>query len=311
GTLNETSTQATAFTLNNTGSHTVAITNFTDANLGSLTFTGTGNSSVDNLDGITGHIVSISNTGTGTATVGAFQSDSNLNSLTLGKGVAFGSDTNAPSENNIGGDAATGTTVNAGADSAHINLGLTGANAGEADSITVGNGNDYIVDGSTAGVVAVTVGTGSNLIDLSAGSAATYAATVTLGAHTATTGIDQINVGTVQASTVAPNTVIHGAVTGDIITFADAASAVEVTAVQQTAISALANLAAAVANADALASTVAHSATSFQYGGNTYIIESVAAGNGTLAAGDSLVELVGVHTVTVNASLTSGHVVLA
>jgi len=48
---------------------------------------------------------------------------------------------------------------------------------------------------------------------------------------------------------------------------------------------------------DGLASTVLHSATAFVWGNNTYIIESAAAGNGTLTLNDSLVELVGTHTL--------------
>jgi hypothetical protein len=63
--LTELSTQATAMTINNNSAGTVAIGTLTDENLGSLTFTGTGLSSVTNLIDSTSQFVSISNNGTG------------------------------------------------------------------------------------------------------------------------------------------------------------------------------------------------------------------------------------------------------
>ena len=57
-----------------------------------------------------------------------------------------------------------------------------------------------------------------------------------------------------------------------------------------------ATLGAALAYADGLITTT-NTAAAFVYGGNTYIIESAAAGNGTLTANDAFIELIGTHTL--------------
>ena len=125
GTLNEATTQATSFSISNTSSGSVAITNFTDANLGTLTFSGNHNSSITNLLGVTGHIVTIANTGTGNATIGAF-ADASLTTLTLTGNVKLNGDA-SPLVASAATGATTGVTVAAGTDNAHINLNLTGA----------------------------------------------------------------------------------------------------------------------------------------------------------------------------------------
>ena len=343
--LDEYTTQATAFALNNTSAGTVTITDLWDANLGSLTVAGTGQSAVGILFD-SGHVLSITDNGsdsftvgtildlaalssltlTGAVTVGALFDmagtsltiangglsavtvgnvasnafvDSVMTSLTLTGNVAFGIDTvtaGVPVAMSATG-AATGVTVSAGTDNAHINLNLTGAGAGATDSITVGNGNDYITDGSTAGTVNVTVGTGSNLIDLHTGSAGTYSATVTLGA-----GSDHINVGVVAAGAITPNTVITGAVAGDLIGILNGIAFTALTAAQQATVTAESGLGGAVAYVDgATVGLGAATATDFTYGGNTYVLETVAGGAanaGTMAAGNTLIELVGVHSLS-------------
>ncbi|MCG5074521.1 hypothetical protein [Paraburkholderia tagetis] len=311
--LTESTTQATSFTLNNTDSGVggLSIGTFTDANLGNLTFTGSGNTSISTLVD-NASVLNVANSGTGVVSIGTL-TDS-LTSLTLNGNVALGQVGTTAAEKSMGlQDAfANGVTISGASDNAHVTVNLTtGAAATFTDSITLGNGNNYVIDASTAGKVNVTVGTGSNLIDLSAGgTAATYSANVTLGAHSAATGSDSILTGVVTAGAVAPNTVINGAVAGDIITLKDAAfaSVGQVTAAQQTSISAAANLAAAVAAADnGLAS---HAAVAFQYGGNTYVVENsgAGAGTGTLAAGDTLIQLTGAHTV--GSTITAGHFAL-
>jgi len=199
--------------------------------------------------------------------------------------------------------ATTGVTVAAGTDNAHINLNLTGAATGATDSITVGNGNNYIVDGSTAGTVNVTVGTGSNLIALGGPNTDTTGVyNVTLGAHTATTGIDSISIGSqsVSASTWVPtaaNLVVTGAVTGDVITFAnDVANTLTVATTATTAGStAAATVAALVTAADATVHQVNYSV----FGGNTYVAESGVAGIPSSSNAQlTVIELVGSHTFT-------------
>jgi hypothetical protein len=207
--------------------------------------------------------------------------------------------------------ATTGTTIAAGTDNGRINVSLAAAAAGDTNSVTVGNENNFISDATTAGHVSVTVGTGSNLIDLDSagagGAALTYSASVTLGAHT---GADEILTQTVAANVTAPNTTITGAAAGDLLVFHDAATiAANASATQVAAIAALSNLAQAINYLDT--GLAQHTAISFQYGGNTYIIEAGTTGAGALQAGDSLVELVGLHTLTASTALTGGVVHVA
>jgi hypothetical protein len=54
----------------------------------------------------------------------------------------------------------------------------------------------------------------------------------------------------------------------------------------------------------------AHGAIGFQYAGNTYIAESIAGTEAATAAGDTLVQLVGLHTVSATLAHTTG-IVLA
>ena len=333
-------TSAVVATIADTDTAAVRIGTLTDATLASATFSGTGNIDVGVL--ATGAAaVTIANTGTGTVTIGDGSAtvgfvDAALTSLTLTGNVAFGPNiATAPTATGV----TTGTTLAAGTDNAHINFAVGVTAAGSTDTITVGNGNDLITDASVAGTVVVTAGTGYSLINLSTGGGvfnaaltlaantinATYAATVTLGAHTTTSTLfDQINVGTVDgikggdngavtftAITSSANTVITGLNVGDAINFRDTAtSVVTLTAPQLANAAALGTLAAAVAYVDGLATTVANSATAFVYGANTYVLESAAAGTGTVQAADGLVQLVGTHTLTTG-TVTAGHVFLA
>jgi hypothetical protein len=208
--------------------------------------------------------------------------------------------------------ATTGFALTGGTDNAHVNIDLTGAATGTAtDSITLGNGNDFITDGSNVGTVNVTVGTGYDLINVSSGTAAsTFAANVILGAHTDTATLyDEVNVSATGLVANGSNTTITGIAAGDVLTFTDGAtSALNVSTAQQTVITAAANLAGAIA--DAFADTTAqHQAFQFQYGGATYVIEQAGAAGAALAATDSIVQVTGVHTLST--TVAGGHVVFA
>ena len=287
--------------------------------LSNLTFTGSDATTINTLTLVSNTAaLNYTNSGTATDAIVALNDGTSLlttTSLTLSGNIQLGTvGTTVAGDIPVAFADTAGVTIAAGTDNAHLSISLTGAAAAATDKVTVGNANNYIVDASTAGHVSVIVGTGSNYINLSGIDVnASYAATVTLGAHTATTGVDSVLVGHfASASGAAPLVAITGAVAGDIITF-DATTAItstyQVTAGQQTTINALTSVTAAIQNADGLAGTIAHAATVFQYGGNTYVIGSEAAGTGTLAIGDSVVELVGVHTLS--STVTSGHVVLA
>ncbi len=221
-TLNEATTQATSFTLNNTETNAAGVTiaTFTDNNLGSLTFTGANASSVTTLDDSGSAVLSISNTGTSTASIGTIN-DNILTSLTLGANVALGQAGTLGAELPIGlqNSVTAGVTVLGGSDNAHVTIDLAGAASGKTDSITLGNGNNIVYDTSTAGTVNVIVGTGSNYILFGGNSSDTSGAyTLSLGAHTAASGIDQIYIGSAgTAFATTPNLVITGGVTGDQI----------------------------------------------------------------------------------------------
>lgn len=301
-TLNEATTQATSFTLTNTETNAAGVTigTFTDANLGSLTFAGSNNSVISSL-ATAGAVLSMSNTGTGTATVTAF-TDGALNSLTLSGNVALGANA-AVASGAVG--VTTGVVVSGSTDNAHVNLTLNGAAVGNTDTITLGNGNDYFTDKSTAGTVNVTVGTGFNLIDVSTGgNNATYAASVTLGAHTDTASLfDQVKVSVTGTEASGFSGSINGVVKGDVITFADANPVVltTITAAQQAVINTDATLALAIGHAFGDLPATAHEAMAFTYGGNTYVIENVAADSAFTAGTDTVIQLIGTHTIATSA----------
>jgi hypothetical protein len=292
GTLNQATTQATSFTINNTetGTAGVTITAFTDDNLGALTFKGSNGSVITSLTDANSHVLAISNTGTSTAEVTTFVSTANLTNLTLSGNVTIGTltDTNT-----------SGVTVSGATDNAHVGLILTGAVTTKVDTITLGNGNNSIADTSTAGTVNVTVGTGSNLIKLgdvdgtSSNTAGVF--TATLGAHTAISGNDYIHVttaGTAYATVV--NTSITGAVTGDRIYFGGDFG---VTATGTlTARTAGATLAATITDLEG--AVTAHGVVYAVFGGDTYVVESIA-GSASLGAADTtLIKIVGSHTLS-------------
>jgi len=307
-----TASASKSFTINNTSGGVAEIGTFTDSALGTLTFNGTGDSQIDTLV-MSGHSLTIANSGTGAATIGTLTAVG-LNSLTLTGQVAVGIDTGAAGVANSAADPiglTTGVTVAAAGDNAHINLTLTGAASGSTDNITVGNGNDYITD-SGVGTVNITVGTGSNLIDVSAGlmtDAGVY--NITLGAHTVSTtgvGADQIAVSVIGATAAGHiNTVITGAVAGDHLVIVDATSVIQVSSVQQTAITAATTLTAALALA--FGETAQHAASLFQYGGNTYVVEQAGATNAAQAGVDSIVELVGIHSVSTTSTAVAAGVI--
>jgi len=338
--------------LANTSSATATIGTLTGstaagaASLGEVDFSGTSaikvTTLVDNASasGITA--LTLNSTDSATVSVGAITSSNTLASLTLKGNINIGSVTPTLVAGVVTSVAPTGTitlsdtagvTVAGSTDNGNVVLTLTGGLTTKTDTITLGNGFNYVVDNSQAGTVKVTLGTGSNVVDLHSGGLTdaghTYNASVTLGTHSA----DLINVGTYNgATTLAANyvdTVITGSSAGDKIGVADVTGFVTLNAADQTSVNNAATLAAAVAFVDGTALTTAatgvgagaggalqaHYATAFSYGGNTYILETVANANGTLqynagAASDTLVELVGTHTISATTASLTAHQLL-
>lgn len=307
GTLNQATTQATGFTINNTetGAAGVTITAFTDANLGSLTFTGTNASTISSLVlGATSKVFTVANTGTGSATLTAIDAmnAAGLQTITLNGNVAIGANS-TKAEASIG--ATTGVTVNGATDNAHVNISLNAAIAGATNSTTLGNGNNFVTDLTSAGTANVTVGTGYSLIDVSTGANnATYAANITLGAHTNTaTLFDKVLVSATGTQATGISATITGTSTGDVIVFKDAndVTFTALTTAQQNVITADATLTAAIAHAFGYVDSSAVSqVTSFQYAGNTYVIDNVKASQADTsfnAGTDGVIKLTGLHNV--------------
>jgi hypothetical protein len=308
--LENTSTTTTAMTINDSTSGNVTIS---QVNNGTL--------AASNPNIVT---ETYNNTGTGVLTVSA-DYNASVTSLTLKGDVVYNNTGGTATHSSTGfyDTANSGVTVAAGTDNAHLNLmfsGTTSTATTGADTITVGNGNNYIVDGSTVGTVNVTVGTGSNLINL--GTAATDASTasysVTLGTHTSA-GPDQVMVGgaysaaTTTTSVVLPtaqNLTVTGAVAGDWISFSnDASGAISVTATTA-ATTAGSTAAATITAVENAAGASAHGFAFSVFGGNTYVAEAASAlvANGANAANVlTVIELVGTHTFTG----ATGHVVIA
>jgi hypothetical protein len=200
-------------------------------------------------------------------------------------------------------------------------LHLSSLAAPMATSITiVGNGafsGDFSQVNSAANIDA-SGAAGANSIDITLGTGAN--GMVTLGAHTAS---DQITIGAMAVGGAAPDLAHILTISGfnkggaDSIVFADAANITgailqQITSAQVSAAGAsTATLAGWVAAATGLGGTVAQSAhgvLEFEFGGNTYLIETATANDGgTLGAHDAMVALVGTGYVDAHASaLTAG-----
>jgi hypothetical protein len=104
--------------------------------------------------------------------------------------------------------------------------------------------------------------------------------------------VNGLQLGTVSAGATAPTTVIAGASSNLTLYFGDFPQTLTTLGTQTGTLTSI------IAAVDALPTTVAHSITTFQFGGDTYVLETIAAGTGSLHAGDSLIQLVGLHTLS-------------
>jgi len=316
---NSSATPLAIGTLRSNGNSAAIISN----GLSTLTFTGNQGITIGTLadPGNTAAII-LANVGTATATISNWLPGSSLNSLTISGDVVLGAAALTATQlgTPISLTSLTGVTIVAPSDNARLNLALAGAGSGHVDTITVGNGNNSLADASTSGHVNITVGSGANTIHLGNAASAGYQVNVTLAAHPSLAGIDDtIFVGTVAAGANAPSVIINGTSNGDQIHFGGdtALLSTQLSTAQQASIAALGSLAAAAGYVDALASTVAHSVTTFQWHGDSYALESVENGNGTLTGADSLIELAGLASTAgvsfniaqaMNVTLSADHI---
>ncbi|MDD5175804.1 MAG: DUF4214 domain-containing protein [Sterolibacterium sp.] len=303
-TLNEASTQATTITINNTNTSPFGLNigTLTDASLGSLTFTGTGLTTIPVLTVASSTVLGLSNTGSQLVDIPLITTTAALRTLTLSGNIKLGVDaTDATGTQGVTLQSTAGVTVSGATDNAHVAVFIDGAAVNKSDSVTLGNGNNVIVDATTVGTVNVTVGTGSNIIalgDVDGTSATTTGVyNVTLGTHTATSGPDYITVTTAgDTFATAANVTITGAAVGDRIYIGGdyamvATGLLTATAAGATEAATITALEAAV---------TAGGITYAVFGGNTYVVESITGGStGTLGAADTtVIKIVGSHTIT-------------
>lgn len=282
------------------GANTLETLNFTGSNKTTVFSLNTG-TTVTGIDELT-----ISNTGTGSvkigvattaAAAGARLVNTNLDTLNINGNVEFYG-TLANSTTQI-----QGVTVNAGTNNAYMDLIIGAADAANENTITLGNNNNKIVDQTVVGTVSITTGTGYNNIDVSTGAAATYSATVNLGANVSnSTQYDLVSVSVNSGQAAGYATTIRGVTVGDVIDFTlnVATTLVTFTSTQTANLAAAANAAGAIALAfDYLG---ANQVASFVYGGNTYVANEQAA--------NSAVQLIGQHTIGLAAATAANNDVI-
>jgi S-layer protein len=315
---------------------TNVITAFQDASLSTLNLTGTGNLTITGALATTATTLTINANATNGTTSSALTftggiTDTSITTLTLTgtESLVLGTVTHGTS----------GITVSGAADNAAISLTLAGVtSSGHTDTITLGNGNDTVVDTASAGAVNITLGNGNDTVTV--GNTATNTVVlgtghssvievgaganlnVTFGAHSVTTATDNVTVTAASASTAltaAPDAVITGLnVKGvDTITIADAATApiVVYTTTQvsgygshnpTTLLTAINGVfATTAANGGNLAQ---HAIAEFTFQNNTYFVEQAGALGSAFAAGDTVVELTGNQTFTTASNVTAGGV---
>ena len=163
-------TDASLTTLTVTGNNNVVVTALTDTVGSAFTFTDSNSHVVDiqAFEVTSAPTITITNSGTGTLVIGDLTGlgSSALTSLTLNGAVDF----------TMSADAATsGTTINAAGDNAAISIALEGTASGNTDTVTLGNGNDYVKTAGS-GTENITLGNGGtaatpNKVDLSGSTA--------------------------------------------------------------------------------------------------------------------------------------------
>ena len=299
-----------------------------DVYIGGLSTTATHSVTADGITTVTpDYLTSLTLTNTSTAgilEVNAVQ-DNNLSSLTLSGNViynsllgnidnlVFGSMGNAWGYDTV----TTGITVSGATDNANVwfwtanngGANADGLNSTAVDTITLGNGNNNVADGGL-GTVNISVGTGSNHVwaynfiygggNPSNDKYTSGADTITLAAHDVSS-TDVVGVGQTQKyNTSTGETVGYSVISGlnnvstsqDEIVFAadngvnGAQGAVNVLSGTFT------NINDWFAAAETAAVATTHQIEAFNFGGNTYLVES----NSNF--GVTVVELVGVSTTT-------------
>ena len=306
---------ATAMTIDNTGTNAAGlIITMTDNSLGALSLTGSGTTTLNLTDTVsgTGSILGITNSGTGSVTVNAGTLSVDTVNLTGAQSTTF-TDNSVTSLSlaanqtvSFTDSGTSGITVSGAADNGHVTLAFTGTAATNSavDTINLGNANNSITDAELASKVNINVGSGGNLIVLGAATTDTTGVyNVTLASHTSTATVyDEIKIGTAgTAYATTPNLTVTGAEANDNIVFLGDANAVTVLA----AVTAAPTLAGTITSIESAAAAAAHDVAFSVFGGNTYVAENSTT---TISATTTtLIELVGTHTLTAGTGLVVIH----
>jgi hypothetical protein len=292
GTLTD---NATSLTLTGTSTpNSLTVDTLTDVTLGSLTLgnnVGIGAFTTNVATGVT--IAGGSDNSTVVATLFNGASGAGVtDTVTLGDGAGDNVTDNAAALATVNittgnGDGDTVTTLNSN--------GTIAVGSGAGDSVGVGDGNNTITVGNGAGD-SVVVGNGTNTITVGNGAGDTI--DFGSGGNTITAGAGNDIFTLTAANTL--STVfgtIGGAHGGDTLKFVNGAGAVGTT------ITAIANQGTTAGFSDYVTAALAVTGgaavgdlATFQFGGNTYLLDHGVAGT-TYAAGDSIIGLSGLHTL--------------
>jgi len=316
----------TTLTLNNTGAGAETLSSSTLAALASLTLSGSVAATIAGDAVTTGITVAGSSDNavvifTSTGVTAATKTDS----VTLGNGVdavTLGAGAATSTQTVVLGTGAGDTITSASVGTVNATVGsgaadtITASGAGVKLNVVMGNGAaDSVTAAGAADSGTITVGTAANTVTVN-GAADTLA--INFGAHTATT-VDAVSIGnsgitgTGPAMTAVNIDVITGLnnVGVDTVTFNNDLNDLVINATFVTA----ANVIAAGLDATSLKSWISvadgaalgghtagavHSLNAFVFGGNTYLVESVAgntANAGTMTTANTVVELTGVYTL--------------
>lgn len=250
---------------------------FTNSSLAALNLSGSGKTKISYLT-VNG----------ATALIGNIKSDS-LTSLTLNGNIKLGG--NQSSEFGVQISKIGSLSILGATDNASVWVALPGAPSNQTQTITLGNGNNKVVDQTLAGTVNVTLGTGANYVEVGSTQNTTGVFNITLGGGTDASTIRVGNVG--NAFAVAANYTITGAQAGDLIYFArDTGGGHGVVATS--------NATTMNLLLQALDALPVNSVVTAQIGGNTYLANSA---TDTLTASEtSVIMLTGVHTFTAGSS---------
>jgi len=267
---------------------------------------------------------STDNANVGFTATGAATAAGKTDSVTLGNGsdsVELGAGAPTSTQTVVLGNGSTDQVFTTSTGTVNITVGTSTssfdyiqARSAATVHVTAGNGvNTIFADGAGASV-SIAVGTGINEIATGVGANGS----ISVGAHS---GVDSIAINALGSTAASPHIVITGLnnAVGDLIGFTgDTSAAVAAGGIVQVQASNVVSsggnttlfsswLAAATGVAGSGITDSAHGIVTFQFQGNTYLVETVGAGdNGVINAADTIVELTGTGYTFAHSNASGG-----